>query len=156
MRQSRTGFLLAVVISSIMISGQQVASGASSPTDILYARPGQLVDAGGFRLNLYCMGSGSPTVVFDSGWGDWAPAWSKVQPEIANWTLRPGRTLGAGPWRADNDRRDAGMGAAAPWFLFDYRVGAASEAAVSRCGGRKTYSERIGSEASSVVGPNSL
>ncbi len=37
-----------------------------------------------------------------------------------------------------------------------YRVGAASEAAVSRYGGRKTYSERIGSEASSVVGPNSL
>jgi len=32
------------------------------------------------------MGSGSPTVVFDSGWGDWAPAWSKVQPEVAKWT----------------------------------------------------------------------
>jgi hypothetical protein len=46
---------------------------------------GQLVSVNGFRLNLYCMGSGSPTVVFDSGWGDWAPAWSKVQPEIAKW-----------------------------------------------------------------------
>jgi pimeloyl-ACP methyl ester carboxylesterase len=32
------------------------------------------------------MGNGSPTVVFDAGWGDWAPAWSKVQPEIAKWT----------------------------------------------------------------------
>jgi len=32
------------------------------------------------------MGSGSAAVVFDSGWGDWAPAWSKVQPEIAKWT----------------------------------------------------------------------
>jgi pimeloyl-ACP methyl ester carboxylesterase len=53
---------------------------------IVYARPGQLVDAGGFRLNLYCVGSGSPTVVFDSGFEDWAPAWSKVQPEIAKWT----------------------------------------------------------------------
>jgi len=50
-----------------------------------YASPGQLVDVDGFRLNLYCMVSGSPTVVFDSGWGDWAPAWSKVQPEIAKW-----------------------------------------------------------------------
>jgi pimeloyl-ACP methyl ester carboxylesterase len=86
MRQSRTGFLLAMVISSITISGQQVASGASSPADILYAQSGQLVSVNGFRLNLYCMGSGSPTVVFDSGWGDWAPAWSKVQPEIAKWT----------------------------------------------------------------------
>lgn len=41
---------------------------------------------GGFQLNLYCMGSGSPTVVFDSGWEDWAPAWSTVQPRIAKWT----------------------------------------------------------------------
>jgi pimeloyl-ACP methyl ester carboxylesterase len=39
-----------------------------------------------FSMNLYCMGSGSPTVVFDSGWGDWTPAWSKVQPEVAQWT----------------------------------------------------------------------
>jgi pimeloyl-ACP methyl ester carboxylesterase len=62
------------------------ASDGSAPADIVYARPGRLVDAGGFRLNLYCMGNGSPTVVFDSGWGDWAPAWSKVQPQIAKWT----------------------------------------------------------------------
>ena len=32
------------------------------------------------------MGIGSPAVVFDSGFGDWAPAWSKVQPQIAKWT----------------------------------------------------------------------
>jgi hypothetical protein len=68
--------LLAALISTIAVSGQQPASGGSAPADIVYARPGQLVDVGGFRLNLYCMGSGSPTVVFDSGWGDWAPAWS--------------------------------------------------------------------------------
>jgi len=77
---------MAVLISTGAVSGQQVASGGSAPADIVYARPGQLVDAGGFRLNLYCMGSGSPTVVFDSGWEDWAPAWAKVQPEIAKWT----------------------------------------------------------------------
>src|SRR5574340_1412599 len=86
MRQSLTAFLLKVVISTIALSGQQLASGGSSPTDILYAQAGQLVSVNGFRLNLYCMGSGSPTVVFDSGWEDWAPAWSKVQPEIAKWT----------------------------------------------------------------------
>lgn len=86
MHQSRTCLLLAVLISASAVFGQQVASGGSSPADIVYARPGQLVDVGGFRLNLYCMGSGSPTVVFDSGWGDWAPAWSTVQPQIAKWT----------------------------------------------------------------------
>jgi pimeloyl-ACP methyl ester carboxylesterase len=75
--------LLAVLVSTA--SGQEAAS-VAAPADIIYARPGQLVDVGGFRLNLYCLGSGSPSVVFDSGWGDWAPAWSTVQPKIAKWT----------------------------------------------------------------------
>ena len=37
-------------------------------------------------MNLYCTGNGSPTVVFESGWEDWAPAWATVQPRIAQWT----------------------------------------------------------------------
>ena len=86
MTQLRGCLLLAVLISTLAISGQQATSTGNSPADIVYARPGQLVDVGGFRLNLYCVGSGSLTVVFDSGWGDWAPAWSKVQPQIAKWT----------------------------------------------------------------------
>jgi pimeloyl-ACP methyl ester carboxylesterase len=64
--------------------GQSRAAG--DPADIVYTQPGRLVPAGGFRLNLYCMGSGSPAVVFDSGFGDWSPAWSRVQPEVAKWT----------------------------------------------------------------------
>jgi pimeloyl-ACP methyl ester carboxylesterase len=78
--------LLAVFISTVAVCGQPTASRGNAPADIVFAQLGQLVDAGGFRLNLYCMGSGSPTLVFDSGWGDWAPAWSKMQPEIAKWT----------------------------------------------------------------------
>jgi len=85
-RQLRAGFLSAVLISAIAVCGQQAISSAGSPADVLYAQPGHLVDVGGFRLNLYCWGSGSPTVVFDSGYEDWAPAWSTVQPKIAKWT----------------------------------------------------------------------
>ena len=63
------------------------STGKAAPGDDIYAHPGQLVPAGdGARLNFYCMGSGSPTVVFDSGWEDWAPAWAVVQPRIAKWT----------------------------------------------------------------------
>jgi pimeloyl-ACP methyl ester carboxylesterase len=48
--------------------------------------PGQLVDVGGYRMHLYCIGQGSPTVVLDSGLGDsWLP-WYKVQPPIAQFT----------------------------------------------------------------------
>ena len=86
MKPVRIFMLLAALISVVAVSGQQGASGGSSPADILYAQPGQLVSVNGFRLNLYCMGTGSPTVVFDSGWGDWASAWSKVQPQVAKWT----------------------------------------------------------------------
>jgi pimeloyl-ACP methyl ester carboxylesterase len=56
------------------------------PGDDIYARPGQLVAIDGARLNLYCMGSGTPVVVFDSGWEDWAPVWAIVQPRVAQWT----------------------------------------------------------------------
>lgn len=67
-----------------LCGAQVVALGA--PGDELYARPGQLAEAGGTRLNLYCTGSGSPAVVFDSGWEDWAPVWTLVQPRVAAWT----------------------------------------------------------------------
>jgi pimeloyl-ACP methyl ester carboxylesterase len=58
----------------------------AAPGDEIYTRPGQLVPADGTLLNLYCMGSGLPAVVFDSGWGDWAPVWTIVQPQVAKWT----------------------------------------------------------------------
>jgi pimeloyl-ACP methyl ester carboxylesterase len=86
MKHSRTCSMLAMLSWTIAVSGQQVANGGSSHADIVYAKPGKLVSVNGFRLNLYCMGSGSPTVVFDSGWEDWAPSWSKVQPEVARFT----------------------------------------------------------------------
>jgi pimeloyl-ACP methyl ester carboxylesterase len=59
---------------------------AAAPGDEIYTQPGQLVEAEGTRLNLYCTGRGSPAVVFDSGWEDWAPVWTIVQPEVAKWT----------------------------------------------------------------------
>src|SRR3569832_146816 len=59
----------------------------AAPGDAIYAKPGLIVTvAGGARLNLYCMGSGSPAVVFDSGWEDWSPDWAIVQPRVAKWT----------------------------------------------------------------------
>lgn len=49
-----------------------------------YAIPHTRVDVGrGRRLNLYCRGTGSPTVVFESGMGDEAWAWFRVHAEVA-------------------------------------------------------------------------
>src|SRR5690242_1585286 len=54
--------------------------------DDSYTRPGRLVRVDGARLNLYCMGSGTPAVIFESGWEDWAPVWTIVQHQVASWT----------------------------------------------------------------------
>lgn len=80
------GFVSAVLISTTALVGLQAARADNSPADILFAQPGQLVSVNGFRLSLYCLGNGSPAVIFDSGFLDWAPSWSTVQPQIAKWT----------------------------------------------------------------------
>src|SRR5438445_1812694 len=84
MKQITIFLMFAVFVFAARAVGQGTAG--ATPGDMVYASPGKLVAVSGFRLNLYCMGSGSPTVVFDSGWEDWAPAWSKVQPEVAKFT----------------------------------------------------------------------
>ena len=48
-----------------------------------YARPHELVDIGGRKLNLFCMGSGKTTVLFEAGGSDWSVIWALVQPAIA-------------------------------------------------------------------------
>jgi pimeloyl-ACP methyl ester carboxylesterase len=45
-----------------------------------------MVDVGGYRLHINCTGEGSPTVVIESGWGDFSAAWGWVQPEVAKTT----------------------------------------------------------------------
>jgi len=51
-----------------------------------YPPPGQLVDVGGHRLHLHCVGQGSPTVVLDAGLGAFSLDWGAVQPQIATST----------------------------------------------------------------------
>ncbi len=49
-----------------------------------YTHPHQLVDVGGGRkLNLYCIGQGTPTVVLEGGGFDWSVTWALVQPALA-------------------------------------------------------------------------
>lgn len=51
------------------------------------AAPGQIVQLpDGRKMNLRCQGRGSPTVLFESGFGADSGAWFKVQPQIAQTT----------------------------------------------------------------------
>jgi pimeloyl-ACP methyl ester carboxylesterase len=48
--------------------------------------PGQLIDVGGYKMHINCMGQGSPTVILDAGLGDTYTTWRKAQPQIAQIT----------------------------------------------------------------------
>ncbi|MEI6241956.1 MAG: alpha/beta hydrolase [Chlamydiota bacterium] len=48
-----------------------------------YLPPGEMVDVGGYKLHIHCIGKGVPTVVLESGLGVNSLGWCLVQPEIA-------------------------------------------------------------------------
>jgi pimeloyl-ACP methyl ester carboxylesterase len=49
----------------------------------VYPMPGQLVDVGGHRLHLHCTGSGSPTVVLETGGGEMSSHFGWIAPAVA-------------------------------------------------------------------------
>lgn len=51
-----------------------------------YLQPQRFVDVGGRRMNIYCSGAGSPTVILDAGLGGTTLAWARVQGQIAQHT----------------------------------------------------------------------
>ena len=90
----------------------------------------------GRHIAFYCAGTGSPTVIFDSGLGADAQAWSRVQPDIAQTTRactfdRPGYGgSDEGPAPRDATRivgdLEAGLkaaGIAGPYVLVGHSMG---------------------------------
>lgn len=50
---------------------------------LLHPVPGRFYIVNGFAMHLYCTGSGSPSVILESGLGDDWLAWQKVQPALS-------------------------------------------------------------------------
>jgi hypothetical protein len=84
-----TGHILLGLLALIVLLG---VSGASYEAIMAtgdarrYPPPGQLVDVGGYRMHVHCVGQGSPTVVLDAGLGAFSLDWGAVQPQIATST----------------------------------------------------------------------
>jgi pimeloyl-ACP methyl ester carboxylesterase len=75
-------FLFAASIDAAALSPLTIDAVADA-----YVRPQQRIEVEqGRRMNLYCGGTGKPTVVFDSGLSDWSSTWALVQPAIATRT----------------------------------------------------------------------
>lgn len=85
-------WLRRIVVGLVAVTTLLVAAGASYQSISAvrdrrsHPMPGQLVDIGGYRMHLLCMGQGSPTVILESGLGDSYLSWHKVQPPVAKFT----------------------------------------------------------------------
>ncbi|MEO8065565.1 MAG: alpha/beta hydrolase [Candidatus Doudnabacteria bacterium] len=73
--------LLFLIITGTIYENKSEAADART-----YPPPGRMVDVGGYRLHINCTGTGSPTVIIESGWGDSSAVWGWVQPEVAKTT----------------------------------------------------------------------
>lgn len=79
------GYLLGGLI-LLAITGAVYQAIAAARDKGKYPPPGQLVDIGACKLHLHCMGAGRPTVILESGSGNFSLDWSLLQPEIAKLT----------------------------------------------------------------------
>jgi pimeloyl-ACP methyl ester carboxylesterase len=83
-------FRFAVPICLLLAAPAYAAGPAMIPVDTVagaYVHPQQRIEVEpGRRMNLYCIGSGRPTVVFDSGLSDWSSTWALIQPAVATRT----------------------------------------------------------------------
>jgi pimeloyl-ACP methyl ester carboxylesterase len=70
----QSAFWSAALVAAIGVSAQ---SPALKPTPL-----GKMVDLGGYRIHLYCTGSGKQTVVLSPGGGDFSFAWYLVQQRL--------------------------------------------------------------------------
>jgi pimeloyl-ACP methyl ester carboxylesterase len=88
--RSRTTFRSDISIALLLGLSANFTGAASTlavTADSAYAHPQQLVEIEPHRhLNMYCIGTGAPSVIFESGLGNGIPVWRRVQPEIAKQT----------------------------------------------------------------------
>ncbi|MCY4282728.1 MAG: alpha/beta hydrolase, partial [Gammaproteobacteria bacterium] len=77
-------FLLAGALAATGLSGAITVM--ASPASQLTSIPGKLVDVGGFRLHIHCVGQGAPAIILDSGVGGFSLEWTRIQNALAHRT----------------------------------------------------------------------
>ncbi len=83
----RIGLAIVVLIVCATLFGAGYEFFARRHAHAAYPPPGQMVDIGGRKMHLDCRGTGSPTVILESGLDtNGSLSWDKVQDEIAQLT----------------------------------------------------------------------
>ncbi len=77
------GIVMALVCGSLA-GGLYQMVGASRDDDIRREPPGQIHSVGSFSMHIYCVGSGSPTVVLEAGNSEFSSAWAHIQARLSD------------------------------------------------------------------------
>lgn len=80
--------LLGLVITLFLLcaTGATYQAIATASDQRKFSPPGQMVDVGGYKLHIYCVGEGSPTVILDHVGAANVAQWALVQPAVATTT----------------------------------------------------------------------
>jgi pimeloyl-ACP methyl ester carboxylesterase len=136
-RAKRVFFGIAVVAVLTIVSGIFYEQWSRHDVVNKYPPPGRMIDVGGHKLHLNCTGSGSPTVVMESGWNTTGSlSFVRVQPEIAKsqricsydragimWSERRDGTPSAAQIAGDLHRLLENASEAAPYVMVGYSMG---------------------------------
>ena len=77
---------LVVALVVLAVVGAIYQAIATERDERAYPPPGQLVDVGGYRLHLNCVGEGSPTVILEAANLGMSAYWVRVQQQVAQTT----------------------------------------------------------------------
>ena len=82
----RAALWSAILIFTLFITGILYQTAATEADRKNFPPPGNLTDVGGFKMHIYCEGTGSPTVILETLSGGTSSYWGWVQPEAAKET----------------------------------------------------------------------
>lgn len=77
---------LAIFTLALAITGMIYQTAATESDQRKYPPPGELVNVDGYKMHIYCMGEGSPTIILDHAGGGSSMDWSLIQPKLAEHT----------------------------------------------------------------------
>lgn len=78
--------MLRTIVAATLLAATTAQAAPPLPPDTYYA-PHRLVSLpDGRKMNLFCLGKGSPTVILDAGYGSGASTWASIHPTLAETT----------------------------------------------------------------------
>lgn len=106
---SRARWLLYPVIAAVGVASVGAAYETVTRASETQSAPGDLYDVGGHRLHIDCAGTGSPTVIFQSGLGEASVSWTRITQQVSGTTRICAYDRAGQGWSDDVDAPQDGV-----------------------------------------------